>query len=159
MSKPEDLDLPDELADAIFEIELSIPGGGKITHNIRHQLNINSDFLESYFEKGAEYLAMYRIAQAHQRRHVETLERAAQVRRAKLRKQISEAAKAEKGSSFKITDKTLDALTELDEELNVIEADKILAWQNHSILNAVVRSLENRHEALRSLSSLRKSEG
>jgi hypothetical protein len=148
-------DIPEDIANAVFRLELDVPGKGTVSKDLRADLKIQRDSLEDHLRMNASARFFWGVLHADMRKHVSKLERLGKARRGTVRKTIAdELAKTE----IKQTDKLLDALVESDAEVQKIEDDISEAWHKVNVLDALIASIDMRHESLRSLGATKKGE-
>lgn len=148
-------DLPQEICDFVFNLQLDIPGKGQVSKDVRQDLRISDDFIEEHLRMNASSRYFWGVLYADVRTMIDKMERLAKARRAYVRKNIVEELKK---SDIKQTEKLLDTLVESDEEVLKIEDEIANAWNKANKITALISAIEMRHESLRTLAGFKKNE-
>lgn len=148
-------DLPEDIANTVFRLEMNVPGKGTVSKDLRADLKIVRDCTEDHLRMNAAARFFWGVLHADWRKQVSKLERLGKARRGTVRKTIAdELAKTD----IKQTDKLLDSLVEADIEVQKIEEDIADAWHKVNVLERLIESVDMRHESLRSLGSVKRGE-
>jgi hypothetical protein len=148
-------DLPEDIANTVFRLEMTIPGKGSVAKDLRPDLKVMQDSIEDHLRMNAAARYFWSVLHADMRAHVGKLERLLKSRKGIARKKIAEELSQ---TEIKQTDKLLDALVDSDAEVLKIEDDIGDAWHKVNKLASLITSIDMRHESLRSLAGFKKGE-
>ncbi len=147
-------DLPDDLANTVFKIELNVPKKGTVSKDLRPDLKIGDDIIDD-LRMNASSRFFWSVIHADMRLHVSKLDRLGKSRRGIIRKRIAEELSK---TEIKQTDKLLDSLVDADEEVQKLEEEIAEAWRQVNVLDGLLKSIDMRHESLRSIGGSKRGE-
>ncbi len=147
-------DLPDDLANTVFKIELNVPNKGTVSKDLRPDLKIGDDIIDD-LRMNASSRFFWNVIYADMRLHVSKLDRLCKSRRGVARRRIAEELSK---TEIKQTDKLLDSLVDSDEEVQKMEEEIAEAWRQVNVLDGLLKSIDMRHESLRSIGGSKRGE-
>ena len=148
--------VPKDVADYLFNIRIQLPSRvGLVQRDVRPDVLIDFDLLESQLADTPEMLAYWDLLLAEQNAKVAALIRRSIMLRSEATRRILEDARAS-NIDHRRTD--LEDLVEIDENVTENEANIVIETRNFDRVKAVVNSLKMKSEHLRSLAGFKRKE-
>jgi transcriptional regulator with PAS, ATPase and Fis domain len=149
----------EDIAKALIKVNVKVQDeSGKtiiISKDFRPDVDINYENLERQLSEAPSLFAYWAMVMSEQKTVVGVLERKIKRRRAVATNQVVRQAKNE-GVVLKVDD--VKSLVEMDDELELLEAELLIAERTSGKLWNIVEALKMKSENLRSLSGFKKQE-
>lgn len=150
--------IDDDIAEAVVRLKIEMQtrvGQRTVDRDVRQDLAVDFELLENQLAETPSIYVYWSSILAEQRRYVSTLERMISRRKAKVSEELWNEHKK---TSFKVTQYMIDELVELDDDYLRLTSEHILAKRTENKLWAIVKGIEMKSEALRSLAGFKRQE-